>query len=219
VPLQNRVTPLSEIIATPGRGLVYGNRGCLHDERGVIRRHQATRRWIACQLDFRGRHRPRLMAPGRYTELFFLDDATALAAGHRPCAECRRPDYNRLTALWTELHPGQSGADAIDAQLAEERLVGRGAGRRLHEVRWRELPDGTVVFHEDVPSLVLGSRLLAWSPIGYDATSARPRRGRALVITPPSLVALLAAGWAPVVPFIHPSAAGAGRPRGAPSPS
>jgi hypothetical protein len=100
MPLQNRVTPLGDLIAVPERGLVYGNSGCLHNARRQIRRRYATRRWIACQLEFRGRRRAELMAPGRYTELFFLDEATALAAGHRPCAECRRPDYNRLTELW-----------------------------------------------------------------------------------------------------------------------
>src|SRR5579864_4435986 len=129
MPLQNRVTPLGELIAVPQRGLVYGNRGCLHDGEGRIRRAYATKRWIACRLRFRGRRRSRLMTPGRYTELFFLDDVTALAAGHRPCAECRRADYNRLADLWAELHPEQVGADAIDAQLDEERLAGPGQRR------------------------------------------------------------------------------------------
>jgi hypothetical protein len=115
--LRNRVTPLSELVADPGRGLVYGNRGCLHDEAGRIRRRYDGRRWIACRLGFRGWQRHPLMQPGRFTELFFLDEATAFAAGHRPCALCRRADYVRFGALWHELHPGRSGADAIDAQL------------------------------------------------------------------------------------------------------
>src|SRR5205823_4493369 len=138
VPLQNRVTPLGDLIVTPERGLGYGNRGCLHDEHRQIRRRQATKRWIACQLQFRGRRRKQLMAPGRYTELFFLDEATALAAGHRPCAECRRADYNRLTELWWQLYEDEGGAEAIDAQLHRERIDG--AGRRLHEASYRELP-------------------------------------------------------------------------------
>src|SRR6478736_8868570 len=112
-PLRNRVTPLGELVADPARGLVYGNRGCLHDDRGRIRRRYAGRRWIACRLEFRGRRRAALMQPGRYTELFFLDEATALAAGHRPCAECRRPDYDRFVARWRRLHPAEAGADAI----------------------------------------------------------------------------------------------------------
>jgi hypothetical protein len=207
VPLQNRVTPLSELIATPERGLVYGNRGCLHDERGTIRRRYATKRWIACRLQFRGRRRRRLMAPGRYTELFFLDEATALAAGHRPCAECRREDYNRLTALWAELHPTQAGADAIDAQLHAERINQGDGKRRLSEASFEQLPDAAFVLYEDAPHMVVGSALLAWSPGGYLERRRRPAGGTATVITPPSLVALLRSGWTPVVPVLHPTAA------------
>jgi hypothetical protein len=207
VPLQNRVTPLGELIATPERGLVYGNRGCLHDERGVIRRRYATKRWIACRLRFRGRRRKSLMAPGRYTELFFLDEVTALAAGHRPCAECRREDYNRLTVIWSTIHPDLSGADAIDAQLHAERLA-PGGERRLHEVGYSELPDGAFVLDGGRPVLVLGARLLAWSPAGYVDGRRRPRRGDATVITPPSLLAALGSDWAPLVPLLHPSATG-----------
>ena len=115
MPLQNRVTPLGDLVAEPGRGLVYGNRGCLHDERGRIRRRFNGKRWIACRLRFRGWHREPLLQPGRFTELFFLDEATAFAAGHRPCALCRREDYVRFGEIWRELHPDQVGADAIDA--------------------------------------------------------------------------------------------------------
>ena len=121
LPLRNRVTPLGELIADPARGLVYGNRGCLHDAGGRIVRRYNGRRWIACRLEFRGRLRRPLLQAGRFTELFFLDEATALAAGHRPCALCRRQDYDRLVTLWQGLHPGQAGADAIDAQLHAER--------------------------------------------------------------------------------------------------
>src|SRR3954452_4487265 len=116
MPLRNRVTPLGELVADPARGLVYGNRGCLHDATGAVRRPFAGRRWIACRLEFRGRRRHPLVQPGRYTGLFFLDEATALAAGHRPCAECRRADYDRLVEVWRDLHPDQHGADAIDRQ-------------------------------------------------------------------------------------------------------
>jgi len=103
VPLQNRVTPAGELIVHPARGLVYGNRGCLHDDSGRIRRRYNGKRWIACRLEFRGWQRGPLLQPGRFTELFFLDEATALAAGQRPCALCRREDYNRLVAIWSEL--------------------------------------------------------------------------------------------------------------------
>jgi hypothetical protein len=206
VPLQNRVTPLSDLISTNERGLVYGNRGCLHNDAGEISRLYGTRRWIACQLRFRGRRRAPLMAPGLFTELFFLDEATALAAGHRPCAECRRADYNRLTAIFSELHPSVQGADAIDDQLHAERLIGRTRERRYHEAAYDELPDGTHVLHHGQPCLVLGPQLLPWSPGGYLVQLPRPATGLATVITPPSLVAVLRRGWSPLVPLLHPSA-------------
>jgi hypothetical protein len=206
MPLQNRVTPLAELIADPARGLVYGNRGCLHDAAGRIRRRFDGRRWIACRLQFRGWHRRPLMQPGRFTELFFLDEATAFAAGHRPCALCRREDYVRLSAIWSELHPGQAGADAIDAQLHVER-VAAGTRTKVHRhVPFDHLPDGAFVLRDGAPFLVLGADLLKWTPGGYVARSPRPSRRQALLITPPSLVEVLRAGWEPLVPLLHPSA-------------
>jgi hypothetical protein len=148
------------------------------------------------------------MAPGRYTELFFLDDATALAAGHRPCAECRRADYRRLTQIWSELYPGRAAADAIDDQLHRERINSHTRVRRLHEKPFTSLPDGTFVLHDGMPCLVLGERLLLWSPGGYLTRHHRPTHGLATVITPSSLVAVLERGWAPLVPFLHPTVAG-----------
>ena len=209
MPLQNRVTPLGNLIATPERGLVYGNRGCLHDAGGQIRRRYSTKRWIACGLQFGGRRRTPLMAPGRYTELFFLDEATALAAGHRPCAECRRSDYNHLTGIWIELHQGRNGADAIDAQLHAERIAPRTGERRFHDAPFEGLPDGAFVLHRGKPCLVLGPSLLTWSPAGYLARGRRPANERATVITPPSLVALLRSGWTPLVPLLHHTAGAA----------
>jgi hypothetical protein len=200
MPLRNRVTPLGELVAHPARGLVYGNRGCLHDADGRIRRAYAVRRWIACRLEFKDRRRTPKLQPGRFTELFFLDEATAFAAGHRPCAECRREDYNRFMAL-----VGASGADAVDARLHAERIHGR--DRRLHDAALDELPDGAFVLHAGAPHLVLGDRLLAWSPAGYTAAQPRPS-GRAQLITPPSLVGVLRAGWEGAVPLLHPSARG-----------
>jgi len=207
MPLQNRVTPLGELIADPGRGLVYGNRGCLHDEAGRIRRRYYGKRWIACRLEFRGWHREPLLQPGRFTELFFLDEATAFAAGHRPCALCRRKDYDQLVSFWRELHPGPAGADAIDARLHTERLA-PGTGDQLHhDASLDGLPDGTFVLFEGAPHVVLGAHLLRWTPAGYDSRRPRPA-GRAQLITPPSLVALLRANRQPLVPFLHPSAGG-----------
>lgn len=195
LPLQNRVTPLSDLIAVPERGLVYGNRGCLHDDQGRIRRLQATRRWIGCRLEFKGWHRSKLLQPGKFTELFFLDEATAFAAGHRPCALCRREDYNRFLEL-----TGASGADEIDLRLDAERLDGR--DRRLHPAA--DLPDGAFVLHEGEPWLVLGRELLRWTPGGYTDRLARPA-GRALAVTPPTLVEVLRASWDGAVPLFHPT--------------
>lgn len=194
MPLQNRVTPLGELIATPERGLVYGNRGCLHDEHGVIRRRWQVRRWISCRLEFRGRHRTDgPMPPGRYTGLFFLDDATALAAGHRPCAECRHADYRSFLGL-----TGASRADELDLRLHAER-------GRLHKRELEGLPDGAFVLIEGEPWLVGGAELLLWTPGGY--TRRRPRlRGRVDVVTPPTSLGVLASGWSGSVPLLHPSA-------------
>jgi hypothetical protein len=205
MPRQNRVTPLGELIADPARGLVYGNRGCLHDERGAIRRRFAVKRWIACRLEFRGWHRTPLMQPGRFTELFFLDEATAFAAGHRPCALCRRQDYDRFTEIWSELHRGQRGADAIDAQLHGERVDPATRGQRHHGAHLDELPDGAFVLADGEPYLVRGELLLRWTPGGY-VDPQRRSAGDAVLITPPSLVGVLQAGWRPLVPLVHPSA-------------
>jgi hypothetical protein len=206
MPLQNRVTPLSELIADPARGLVYGNRGCLHDETGRVRRRYNGKRWIACRLEFRGWRRRRLMQPGRFTELFFLDEATAFSAGHRPCALCRREDYDRFGSIWSELHPGQTGADAIDAQLHTERVDPGTRAQRRHEAPHDDLPDGAFILRDATPWLVLGSELLSWSAAGYNARRARPRREPALLLTPPSLLAVLRSDWQPLVPFVHESA-------------
>ena len=200
MPLQNRVTPLGELIATPARGLVYGNRGCLHDDTGTIRRRFAVKRWIACRLEFKGWHRTPLLQPGRFTELFFLDEATAFAAGHRPCALCRRADYDRFAALV------RARADDADERLHAERLDGS-RGRRLHAAPSAELPDGAFVLERGEPWLVLGNELMRWSPGGYGARRPR-RRGDVELITPPTLVDVLRSGWQGSVPLLHPSAVG-----------
>jgi hypothetical protein len=200
MPFQNRVTPLGELIATPERGLVYGNRGRLHDEHGVVRKQWQVKRWISCRLEFRGRHRAGgPMAPNRYTGLFFLDEATALAAGHRPCAECRNADYKSFLAL-----TGASSAGELDEMLYAER-------GRLHESAVEDLPEGAFVLVESEPWLVLDSELLRWTPGGY---SERRRRfsGRAELVTPPTSVHVLASDWRGSLPLIHPSASVAPTP-------
>ncbi len=205
MPLQNRVTPLGELVADPARGLVYGNRGCLHDGDGVIRRRFGTKRWISCRLEFRGWRRERLLQPGRFTELFFLDDATAFAAGHRPCALCRREDYRQFVARWHDLHPADGpGVGAIDGRLHGERVDTGTRGQRSHGADLFALPDGAFVLHDAEPHLVLGERLLRWTPGGYGAAVARGE-GRVTVLTPPSLVEVLRGGWEGAVPLLHPS--------------
>ena len=212
MPLQNRVTPLGELVADPARGLVYGNRGCLHDAGGRIRRRYDGRRWIACRLEFRGWRRRPLLQPGRFTELFFLDEATAFAAGHRPCALCRRKDYVRFGEIWGGLHPGPAGADAIDAQLHAERVDPETRGQLRRPTALDELPDGAFVLRAGAPHLVLGAELLTWTPAGYVERRRRPAGEQAVLLTPPSLVAILRAGWHPLVPLVHPTAHAPAKP-------
>src|ERR1700709_2820687 len=139
--LPNRMTPFGTAEADPARGMFMGNRGCLVDRHGRHARRWGGERWITCRLEFKDRSRGPLMAPGRYTELFFLDEATALAAGHRPCALCRREDYTCLGELWQRLHPGPAGADAIDTRLQGERVEAATGARRLHAAPLAGLPD------------------------------------------------------------------------------
>jgi hypothetical protein len=198
-PLQNRVTPFGDIVAVAARGTMIGNRGVIHDAYRIVRPYQ-VRRWIACRLQYRGIRRT-IMQPRRWTELFFLDEATAFAAGHRPCAECRNADYKRFKALWGTIGASPPDADAIDRVLHAERIE---RGRKVTALlRWHDLPDGTFVALGDEAWLVRADALLRWSPGGYDAVRARPRRGEARVITPPSIVAVFRAGY---VPALHATA-------------
>jgi hypothetical protein len=200
VPLQNRVTPFGELVAADGRGLLMGNRGVLHDESRHIVRGWQVRRWIACRLEFRGRHRE-VMQPRRYTELFFLDEATAFAAGHRPCRECRYADYQLFRSLWETVHGGPANADAIDRVLHVERLDAR--RKRTYRAPLRTLPDGTYVAHEGTAWLIWHGELLAWSDTGYTERRPIPNAEHIDALTSPSIVAVLAAGY-PVA--VHPSA-------------
>ena len=212
MPLRNRMSPLGEPLGVEARGLVFGNRGCMHDRSGRIRRPYGVKRWIACQLEFRGWHREPLLQPGRFTELFFLDEATAFAAGHRPCRLCRYADYEAFVDTWTSIHRhAATNADAIDEVLHRERWDGSARRQRHHQASMDDLPDGAFVLRDEAaPWLVLGPHLLRWTPAGY--TDWVPRRAgvSATVITPPSLVKVLATDRGPLVPFLHPSAAGGG---------
>lgn len=203
MPLQNRVTPFSAIEATEARGLFLGNRGCLHDaERRLVTQRWRTRTWVVCRLDFKGRRRTP-MTPGRYTELFFLDEATALAAGHRPCFECRRPEAVEFAALWARLlgEGGRARAPEVDRALHGER-VGPDRRQRRRPARCEEAPDGAFVVLPDRPGeawMVHGEALLRWTHAGYDLRLSRDAAGQVELLTPRSTTAVLAAGYRPVL--------------------
>jgi hypothetical protein len=191
MPLQNRMTPIGEPIAISARGTLMGNRGGrLHTgDKELTSRRWVSRQWICCVLDFRGRHRD--VWGDSYTEFFFLDEVTALAAGHRPCFECRRRDALAFAALFPRTHR----ASAMDKILHAERLDGK--AKRLNEREIDELPDGTMVVFEDGPAALRGKRLLKWTPRGYGGTLPRPRNIAVGVLTPPSILTVLAKGYAP----------------------
>lgn len=195
--LQNRVLPTGEIVADPAHGLLMGNRGILHDNTrrlGIARwRHK---NWVCCTLSFKGRKR-RIMAPGRYTELFFLDEAVALAAGHRPCAECRRRDW---LAFRDAIDPALRATD-IDAMLHAARVT-RTRRQIRHEAEADTLPAGCFVMHDGQPNLLRSADMLPYTPSGYLAARPRPV-GPVTVLTPRPSVAALAAGYGP---RLHPSA-------------
>jgi hypothetical protein len=198
VPLQNRVTPFSEIVAVPERGALMGNRGVLHDDGRRIVRFSQGRRWIACLTDFRGRRRAP-MTPGRYTELFFLDEATALAAGHRPCHECRRADSLRFREAWARAAAADPATplEAVDRRLHEDRLEARGRMRRW-SAAVDALPDGAMIAVAAAAFLVRDGRIEEWSPAGY-AAPRDPPAGPVSVLTPRAIVRTIAAGYRPVI--------------------
>lgn len=197
MPLQNRVTPFGELIATPARGTFMGNRGGrFHTAaKALTARRWASRQWICCVLDFKGRHRK---VWGRsYTELFFLDEPTALAAGHRPCFECRRKDAEVFAEKWREARSlgRRPSAGAMDEVLHRERLDGR--AKRTHRRNIDELPDGVFIALEEGAFAVRGNALLRWTPHGYATRQLRPQGGAVDVLTPPAILAVLSAGYRP----------------------
>jgi hypothetical protein len=199
MPLQNRVTPFGDIIATPHRGMFTGNRGIIHDPatKTLSKRRWSSRAWLTCVCEFRGRRRE-VMGGRSWTELFFLDEATAFAAGHRPCFFCRRDDANRFRAAW-EKGNGASDlrADDIDAVLHRERLEGR--RKRVHAlpVPLSKLPDGAMVAVDEDSFLIAKGRRLKWSPAGYRV--AQGRMEDAMLLTPPSTLRAFSAGYRPVL--------------------
>jgi hypothetical protein len=216
--LQNRVTPAGDIFACPERGTMMGNRGGrIHGpDRQLLHKRWHSKQWICCVLAFKGRRRP-VMAPNRYTELFFLDEATALSAGHRPCFECRREAATRFASLWNQTTglPGRASVDTMDEQLQRERVSG--GGKVIWQAPARELPDAAFVLWrppgaagkplvqpmvpatESVPCMMLAKSLRPWSPAGYSGAVSVPANAMLDVLTPKSIVSVLGAGYRPVL--------------------
>lgn len=204
MPLQNRVTPTGEIIATNARGTMMGNRGILHDENKRLGRARwRHNNWVNCVLEFHGRHRT-VMTPGRYTELFFLDEAVALAAGHRPCGECRREHYRAYMDLWArhcaDLAPATP--KEVDRALQRARIDPATRSQRRHEAPLATVPDGAFIELGEAAFLVQGSQLLPYSPSGYGPAIIRQTAISATILTPEPTVRILRAGYKPSV-FTH----------------
>jgi hypothetical protein len=206
MPLPNRVDPFGNLLADPARGLLFGNRGGRfhRDDRTLGARRWVSQRWICCRLEFKGRHRT--VWGNGYTELFFLDEVTALAAGHRPCFECRRADANAFAQAFARGHGMRAvpRADDMDEVLHAERLDRR--AKRRHRLAVDDLPDAACLTLADRPGEVFAIRgplLLEWAPAGYVARRPRPAGIVADVLTPPGMLAALAAGYRPCW---HPSA-------------
>lgn len=195
MPAQNRVTPEGAIIAAPLRCRWLGNRGCLHVGREIVRPWR-SRAWITCETSYKDWRAPRWEA-GRYTALFLHDEAVALAAGHRPCALCRRPAYNAFLEAWQLAFGLRPRAAAMDERLHDDRLDGR--LKRRHARPWRDLPDGAFVDFDGSPALVQRERAVRWSPDGYGAVAARPTTGIADVLTPSATIDVLRHGYLPQV--------------------
>ena len=206
MPLQNRVDPYGKFHAVPDRGAWIGNRGVLHDESKRIVAPWRLKRWITCSLHFKDRHRA-VFAPRRWSELFFLDEATAFAAGHRPCAECRRERFNEFRAAWLSVNAdllgnASSRIDEIDKVLHAERALG-GGGKRTYPAQLDALPSGTFVEYQHVPHLIWSGRLWPWSFSGY-AAAISARAAAVAVLTPQSVVRIFESGL--LLPQVHQSA-------------
>ena len=200
-PLQNRVDPFGQLIRTPSRGAWMGNRGLIHNDYQQIVRPFRLKTWITCRLVFKGRHRE-VMTPGLYTELFFLDEATAFSAGHRPCAECRREDYNRFKTAWIKGNPAfgfntKTTIGNIDGILHRERTDGN--GRKVSYIeRLEKLPVGSFIEYNGNPYLIKQPNLgAAWTASGYEEIIELPDEMEVVVLTPQSIINAFLAGYVP----------------------
>lgn len=205
MPLQNRVLPTGEIVADSARGSLMGNRGVLHNANKEVLRQYRNKPWITCALEYKGRKRE-LMSPNMYTELFFLDEVTAFAAGHRPCAECRRPRFNEFRDAWASIlwdGEGKPRAGEMDAVLHAERIKGSGE-KVTWSAEWESLPVGAAFLYEGVTFAMHPTGPLLWTSKGYQPVlQGLPADAVVEVFTPRSVVALFANGF---VPEFHSSA-------------
>jgi hypothetical protein len=198
--LQNRVDPFGNIIETKARGTIMGNRGVIHNDQKQITRAFKHQAWITCVLEFKGRKRP-LMTPDRWTELFFLDEATAFAAGHRPCFECRREDAKRFKSCWLKGNPGykftmKTSIKEIDEVMHRERIDSKGQ-KVTHQCLSSDIPEGTFIVKDGDPYLFRNNGLHRWTPFGYERSSTIPKSLKMTVLTPKSIVNAFRAGFVP----------------------
>jgi hypothetical protein len=203
--LQNRVDPYGQLIKTAARGYWMGNRGIIHDDHQTVLRPFKLKAWITCKLEFKARKR-KVMSPSRYTELFFLDEVTAFAAGHRPCFECRRTDFNRFKSFWLKGNPKyhfneKTPISEIDEIIHKER-IDRHKSKVSYQASLDDLPNGTFVSIDDHAYLVLHRLLFLWSPFGYEKEIAMPETGKLTILTPRSIVNTFRAGYLPQMAVI-----------------
>lgn len=198
--LQNRVDPFGNLICTPARGAWMGNRGILHNDKQEITRPFRLKAWLICRLEFNGRHRA-VMSPNRYTELFFLDEATAFSAGHRPCFECRRSDFNHFKSCWlrgnTEYgFDERTSMQKIDDILHKER-INRYNLKVTYKTNRHDIPDGTFILWNGDPYAIQDGMMRLWTPSGYTSATPLPDTGPLTVLTPKSVVRAFSAGYQP----------------------
>jgi hypothetical protein len=202
--LQNRVDPFGNLIKTRARGSWMGNRGILHNDQQQVLCPFKLKAWITCRLEFNGRKR-QVMSPNRYTELFFLDEATSFAAGHRPCFECRRSDYHQFKSLWLKGNPEyrfneKTPIKKIDDILHKER-IDRHQSKVTYEEKIERIPNGSIVSIDDNPYLLFEKKMYLWTPFGYDKGIALPNTNKLTVLTPKSLVNTFRVGYLPQIAF------------------
>jgi hypothetical protein len=201
-PLQNRVDPFGQLIRTKARGSWLGNRGLIHDENQEIVRPFRLKAWITCLLEFKNRHRA-VMTPGLYTELFFLDEATAFSAGHRPCAECRRADFNRFKEAWLRgntlyMYNMKTPIGKIDEIIQNERITSKGE-KGMFRDKMENLPEGCFIEFQGIPYIIKHpNRVIRWTPFGYSDSIDLSQQTKVNVLTPKSIVNSFRSGYIPL---------------------